>query len=66
MQHKLLFFRNVKTLTRSLNFFSPYVSFPCPICGGVMIKHVAKRGANSGREFWGCANYPNCKGTKNL
>ena len=38
----------------------------CPSCGGVMIKHVAKRGANSGREFWGCANYPNCKGTKNL
>ena len=38
----------------------------CPICGGVMIKHVAKRGSNSGREFWGCANYPNCKGTKNL
>ncbi|MBR4327616.1 MAG: topoisomerase DNA-binding C4 zinc finger domain-containing protein [Bacteroidales bacterium] len=32
----------------------------------MMIKHVAKRGANSGREFWGCANYPNCKGTKNL
>ena len=35
----------------------------CPVCGAEMRKMVAKKGANTGKEFWGCTNYPNCKGT---
>lgn len=36
----------------------------CPLCGKSMIKRVAKKGINSGKEFWSCSDYPNCNGTK--
>jgi restriction system protein len=35
----------------------------CPKCGGEMVRRLAKRGANAGREFWGCLRYPKCSGT---
>ncbi len=35
----------------------------CPKCGGTMVKRTAKQGANAGHVFWGCANYPKCRGT---
>lgn len=38
----------------------------CPSCGVSMIKRKAKRGANIGSEFWGCATYPRCKGTRSI
>ena len=34
---------------------------PCPICGGVMRARHGKTG-----DFWGCTNYPACKGTRNI
>ena len=36
----------------------------CPLCGKPMIKRVAKKGINSGREFWSCSGYPECNGTR--
>ncbi len=36
----------------------------CPICAKPMARRVAKRGANAGGEFWGCTEYPSCKGTR--
>lgn len=36
----------------------------CPICQSAMVKRIAKRGANSGNAFWGCSQYPACKGTR--
>ena len=38
----------------------------CPLCGSEMRKMVAKKGKNAGHEFWGCVNYPQCKGTAKL
>jgi restriction system protein len=38
----------------------------CPTCNGPMVKRVARRGAKAGNAFWGCADYPNCRGTRNL
>ncbi len=38
----------------------------CPLCRVAMIKRKAKRGANVGSEFWGCATYPRCKGTRSI
>lgn len=38
----------------------------CPLCGKPMIKRVAQKGINSGREFWSCSGFPNCKGTLNI
>jgi restriction system protein len=36
----------------------------CPVCQSAMVKRMAKRGANSGNAFWGCSQYPACKGTR--
>jgi four helix bundle suffix protein len=38
----------------------------CPLCGKPMIKRVAQKGINSGREFWSCSGFPNCKGTLSI
>jgi four helix bundle suffix protein len=38
----------------------------CPLCGKPMIKRKAKKGINSGREFWSCSAYPQCNGTRNI
>ena len=36
----------------------------CPACGKPMLRRVAKKGLNSGREFWSCSDYPNCMGAR--
>ncbi len=38
----------------------------CPLCGKPMIKRVAKKGINSGKEFWSCSDYPRCMGTRDI
>ena len=34
----------------------------CPKCGSAMVKRTAKKGSNAGNTFWGCTNYPQCRG----
>ena len=34
----------------------------CPICNSSMVLRTARRGKNAGGQFWGCSNYPKCKG----
>ena len=36
----------------------------CPKCGQPMRKVIARKGANAGSAFWGCASYPACTGTR--
>lgn len=36
----------------------------CPACGKPMVLRTARKGKNAGSQFWGCAGYPNCKGTR--
>jgi restriction system protein len=43
---------------------APAGSPACPVCHSTMTRRTAKRGANSGNEFWGCSQYPGCKGTR--
>lgn len=38
----------------------------CPKCGKPMLKRTAKKGVNSGKEFWSCSSYPDCNGTRNI
>ena len=38
----------------------------CPWCGGKLIVRTAKKGANIGKQFYGCSNYPKCKYTRNI
>ncbi len=33
----------------------------CPSCGREMVLRIAKKGANSGNNFWGCSGYPLCR-----
>ena len=34
----------------------------CPICSCEMIKRTARKGKNAGNTFWGCSQFPNCRG----
>jgi hypothetical protein len=34
----------------------------CSKCGGEMVLRTAKTGANQGGKFWGCSNFPRCRG----
>jgi DNA-binding helix-hairpin-helix protein with protein kinase domain len=36
----------------------------CPQCGGRMVLRTARRGRGTGRQFYGCARYPTCRGTR--
>ena len=38
----------------------------CPKCGAEMVKRVATRGENAGKAFYGCSNYPKCRGIINI
>ena len=29
-----------------------------------MVLRTARTGQNTGSQFWGCASYPDCKGTR--
>jgi restriction system protein len=35
----------------------------CPRCGRPMVRRIARRGPNAGQAFWGCGDYPQCRGT---
>ncbi|NKE67323.1 restriction endonuclease [Ramlibacter sp. RBP-2] len=36
----------------------------CPQCGASMVRRTARKGANAGAQFWGCSQYPSCRGTR--
>ena len=38
----------------------------CPRCGSAMVLRTASKGANAGNRFWGCSNYPNCRGIESM
>jgi hypothetical protein len=38
----------------------------CPVCNALMVKRLARRGVSTGSSFWGCSNYPKCRGTRAL
>ena len=38
----------------------------CPACNSLMVKRTARRGVSAGSEFWGCPNYPQCRGTREI
>lgn len=36
----------------------------CPQCGAGMVKRTARKGTNAGGTFWGCSNFPSCRGVR--
>lgn len=46
---------------------APAASTPaCPTCNGPMVRRTASKGANAGKQFWGCSGYPRCRGIRNI
>ncbi|WP_298870010.1 topoisomerase DNA-binding C4 zinc finger domain-containing protein [uncultured Psychrobacter sp.] len=38
----------------------------CPKCNSEMIQRVAKKGARQGQTFFGCRQFPKCRGVVNI
>lgn len=38
----------------------------CPKCGGNLVQRIAKKGYGANSAFLGCANYPQCRFTRNI
>jgi restriction system protein len=38
----------------------------CPNCNSVMVERMARCGAKAGSKFWGCSQYPKCRGTRDF
>lgn len=38
----------------------------CPKCGSSMVLRETKQGQNIGQKFWGCTNFPKCRGVVNV
>jgi len=38
----------------------------CPRCNTPMVMREARRGAHAGEKFWGCVDYPKCRGTRRV
>lgn len=38
----------------------------CPICNSDLVLRTATKGVNSGKQFYGCKNYPKCKFIRNI
>jgi len=36
----------------------------CPRCGKPMVERTARRGPTTGETFWGCPDYPACRGIR--
>jgi hypothetical protein len=34
----------------------------CPKCGSDMVLRTTTKGPNKGKQFWGCPNFPKCRG----
>ena len=47
----------------TLDADNPTLVPPCPICGRPTERRTATRGATKGKPFWGCGNFPSCRGT---
>lgn len=36
----------------------------CPVCNSTMVLRTARKGKNVGQQFWGCSEFPKCRGTR--
>ncbi len=44
-----------------------YQSSPvCPVCSKEMVQREATKGKNAGNKFWGCSQFPKCRGVLTL
>jgi restriction system protein len=79
-RERILSAREVKSVTKKLRNHqvgvtpeerAPHLSVvntepECPQCSAKMVKRTATKGKYAGKKFWGCTNYPSCRGTRNI
>jgi restriction system protein len=60
--------RDVQTTSRiTIRSDEPdHLTAICPRYNTPMVLREARRGAYAGQKFWGCVNYPKCRGTRQL
>jgi hypothetical protein len=51
---------NLITLTEEQSIYSSPEPI-CKKCGSPMVRRISKKGANVGKEFYGCSNFPKCR-----
>lgn len=51
-----------ENLRKRINSMLDNMGPMCPKCGS----HMKERNGRNKTKFWGCSNYPNCKGTRNI
>jgi hypothetical protein len=56
--------RRMEKLVTNTNIRAAGIVRFCPVCHSQMIKRNARRGSQAGQEFWGCPNYPDCRGMR--
>ena len=39
------------------------IQMKCSRCGSPMVLRTARKGMNTGGQFWGCSEYPKCRNT---
>lgn len=49
-----------------INFDDDSLIKTCKECGGAMVIRTAKHGPKKGSKFWGCSNFPKCKGLESI
>nr|WP_227672126.1 NERD domain-containing protein [Psychrobacter urativorans] len=58
---------NEPVITKQVNEALISSAIPtCPKCNGEMIQRVAKKGARQGQAFFGCSQFPKCRGVVNI
>jgi len=79
-RERILSAREVKSVSRKLRNLqagvtpekrAPHLSVvttepECPQCSAKMVRRTATRGKYAGKKFWGCKNYPSCRGIRNI
>jgi len=58
---------SVRTRARQVQALNARAPSPaCPLCGKPMVQRTARQGPHAGQAFWGCAAYPDCRGTRTM
>ena len=55
-------FNEVETPSQSANTENQSSTPLCPKCDKKMVLRTAKSGSKQGKQFWGCPDYPRCRG----
>jgi uncharacterized protein YegP (UPF0339 family) len=52
----------LRELIRTHSSYTLETPFGCPECGSAMVPKISRKGPHEGEKFWGCSNYPWCRG----